>query len=275
MKFDKLKCGITGHTGILGRELLKKNNNLEFIKFKGDITKKKHIKKWLQNNPIDIIIHLAAIVPKKIVDKKFNYANKVNYIGTKLLVDEIIKYKKIKWLFYSSTSHVYKFSKNKISETSVIKPSSKYGLTKLKGEKYIKKKLNKKISFCIGRIFSFTSINQIKDYIVPNIMSKVKLKKKKIFFKNTNHLRDFLCVSDICKAIKILIDKKSTGIYNIGSGNKVLISDIIKLIFAKYNKKYFIKNTLKQTCLVANNSKIKRLNWRPTKNIEAIVKELF
>ena len=275
MKFDKLKCGITGHTGILGRELLKKNNNLEFIKFKGDITKKKHIKKWLKNNPIDIIIHLAAIVPTKIVNKKFNYANKVNYIGTKLLVDEIIKYKKIKWLFYSSTSHVYKFSKNKISETSVIKPSSKYGLTKLKGEKYIKKKLNKKISFCIGRIFSFTSINQIKDYIVPNIMSKVKLKKKKIFFKNTNHLRDFLCISDICKAIKILTDKKSTGVYNIGSGNKVLISDIIKLIFTKYKKKYFIKNTLKQTCLVANNSKIKRLNWRPTKNIEAIVKELF
>ena len=275
MKFDKLKCGITGHTGILGRELLKKNNNLEFIKFKGDITKKKHIKEWLKNNSIDIIVHLAAVVPTNIVEKKISYANKVNYTGTKFLTDEIIKYKKIKWLFYSSTSHVYKFSKNKISETSVIKPSSKYGLTKLKGEKYIKKKLNKKISFCIGRIFSFTSINQIKDYIVPNIMSKVKLKKKKIFFKNTNHLRDFLCISDICKAIKILTDKKSTGVYNIGSGNKVLISDIIKLIFTKYKKKYFIKNTLKQTCLVANNSKIKRLNWRPTKNIEAIVKELF
>ena len=275
MKFDKLKCGITGHTGILGREFLKKNNDLKFIKFKGDITKKKDIKKWLQNNPIDIIIHLAAIVPTNLVKKRFNYANKVNYIGTKLLIDEVIKYKKIRWLFYSSTSHVYKFSRNKISETSIIKPSSKYGLTKLKGENYIKKKLNKKISFCIGRIFSFTSVNQIKDYVVPSILSKAKSKRKQIFFKNTNHLRDFLCVSDVCKAIKILIDRKSTGIYNIGSGNKVLISDIIKLIFAKYNKKYFIKNTLKQTCLVANNSKIKRLNWRPTKNIEAIVKELF
>ena len=88
-------------------------------------------------------------------------------------------------------------------------------------------------------------------------------------------MRDFLCVSDICEAIQILLNKKSTGIYNIGSGNKVLISNIIKIIFNKYKKKYFIKNTLKQTCLVANNSKIKRLNWRPTKNIEAIVKELF
>ena len=97
----------------------------------------------------------------------------------------------------------------------------------------------------------------------------------KIFFKNTNHLRDFLCVSDICRAIKILINKKSTGTYNIGSGNKVLISDIIKLIFKKYKKEYLIKNTSKQTCLVANNSKIKKLNWQPTKDIKEIVKELF
>jgi nucleoside-diphosphate-sugar epimerase len=275
MKFDKLKCGITGHTGILGKELLKRNNKIKFVKFNGDITKKKDIKKWLQNNPIDIIIHLAAIVPTNVVKRKFNYANKVNYIGTKLLVDEIIKYKNIKWLFYSSTSHVYNFSKNRISEDGIIKPISKYGLTKLKGENYIKKKLNKKISFCIGRIFSFTSVNQIKDYVIPGIMSKVKSKKNKIFFKNTNHLRDFLCVSDICKAIKILINKKSTGTYNIGSGNKVLISDIIKLIFKKYKKEYLIKNTSKQTCLVANNSKIKKLNWQPTKDIKEIVKELF
>ncbi len=239
------------------------------------LQKKKDIKKWLQNNPIDIIIHLAAIVPTNVVKRKFNYANKVNYIGTKLLVDEIIKYKNIKWLFYSSTSHVYNFSKNRISEDGIIKPISKYGLTKLKGENYIKKKLNKKISFCIGRIFSFTSVNQIKDYVIPGIMSKVKSKKNKIFFKNTNHLRDFLCVSDICRAIKILINKKSTGTYNIGSGNKVLISDIIKLIFKKYKKEYLIKNTSKQTCLVANNSKIKKLNWQPTKDIKEIVKELF
>ena len=76
-------------------------------------------------------------------------------------------------------------------------------------------------------------------------------------------------------AVAYGLDKKSTGIYNIGSGNRILISDIIKLIFAKYKKKYLIKNTSKQTCLVSDNTKIKRLNWQPTKKIGAIVKELF
>ena len=275
MKFSELKFGITGHTGVLGREFIKKNKNLNFIKFKGDITKKNDVKKWLQKNPIDIVVHLAAVVPTNIVKKKINYAKKVNYTGTKLLVDEAVKYKKIKWFFYSSTSHVYKFSKNKISENSTIKPTSKYGLTKLKGEKYIQKKLNKKIPFCIGRIFSFTSIHQKKPFVIPSIVDKAKLKKKLTIFNNTNHLRDFLCVSDVCEAIKILIDKKSTGIYNIGSGNKTLISDIVKLIFYKYKKNYLINNTSKQTCLVSNNSKIKKLNWKPTKNIKSIVIDLF
>ena len=275
MKFSELKFGITGHTGVLGREFIKKNKNLNFIKFKGDITKKNDVKKWFQKNPIDIVVHLAAVVPTNIVKKKINYAKKVNYTGTKLLVDEAVKYKKIKWFFYSSTSHVYKYSKNKISENSTIKPISKYGLTKLKGEKYIQKKLNRKIPFCIGRIFSFTSVHQKKPFVIPSIVDKAKLKKKLTLFNNTNHLRDFLCVSDVCEAIKILIDKKSTGIYNIGSGNKTLISDIIKLIFSKYKKNYLINNNSKQTCLVSNNSKIKKLNWKPTKNIKSIVMDLF
>jgi nucleoside-diphosphate-sugar epimerase len=275
MKFSKLSCGITGHTGVLGKELIKKKNNLKFIKFKGDITKKKDIKNWLQNNSIDIVIHLAAVVPTNIVKKRFNYANKVNYTGTKLLIDEIINYKKIKWFFYSSTSHVYKFSKKKISENNPTKPSTKYGLTKLRGENYIQKKLSKKIPFCIGRIFSFTGVNQKKNYVIPSIINKAKLNKKIIYFNNTNHIRDFLSIDDVCRAIRILINKRSTGIYNIGSGKKILISDIIKLVFTKYKKKYLIKNTSKQTCLVSDISKIKKLNWYPKKNIESILKELL
>ena len=275
MKFNKIKCGITGHTGVLGSELIRKNKKIRFIKFKGDISNKKNIQNWFRNNKFDIIIHLAAIVPTKIVKKNYKLANKINYLGTKLLVDEILKKQEIQWFFYSSTSHVYKFSKNKISENGVLKPISKYGLTKLRGENYIIKKLKKKVPYCIGRIFSFTNNKQSKDYIIPAIFNKAKSKKKEIIFKDTNHFRDFLCVKDICSAILILKKNKANGIYNIGSGKKVLLSNIVKIILDKYKKKYIIKNKNIQTSLVSNNSKIKKLNWKPTKNIQSIIKELF
>tara|TARA_B100001175_G_C18927909_1_gene365485 strand:+ start:293 stop:511 length:219 start_codon:yes stop_codon:yes gene_type:complete len=72
-----------------------------------------------------------------------------------------------------------------------------------------------------------------------------------------------------------LAKKNATGIYNIGSGKKILISDIVKIVFKKYKKNYYIKNSNKQTCLVSNNSKIKKLNWKPSQNIQSIIKELF
>tara|TARA_B100001996_G_scaffold178783_1_gene136486 strand:- start:2813 stop:3637 length:825 start_codon:yes stop_codon:yes gene_type:complete len=274
MKFKKINCGITGHTGVLGSELIKEN--LNFIRFKGDITKKKDLKNWLKNKNIDIIFHLAAVVPTNIVKKRFQYANKVNYLGTKFLVDEIIKSKiKIKWFFFSSTSHVYAFSKKKINEKFKTYPTSKYGLTKLRAELYLKKKLKKnKIPFCIGRIFSFTHKNQSKEFVIPNLISKA-LSKKKILFNNTNHYRDFLSVRDICRAIKILFKNRATGIYNIGSGKKTSISHLINIIFSKYKKKYSIKNNSLTSCLISDNKKIKKFNWRPKDNIHSIIKELF
>ena len=72
-----------------------------------------------------------------------------------------------------------------------------------------------------------------------------------------------------------MFKKKASGIYNIGSGKKVLISDIIKIVFNKYNKIYKIHENNKATCLVADNSKIKKLKWKPKNNINSIINELI
>ena len=127
-----LRCGITGYKGNLGKTFLKLNKNFRYIKFKGDIGKKKDINFWLKNNEFDILIHFAAIVPTNLVNKNYKKAIKVNFYGTKYLIDEIIKQKKnIKWFFFSSSSHVYKMKRNKINEACSTIPSSKYGKTKL------------------------------------------------------------------------------------------------------------------------------------------------
>ena len=40
----KIKCGITGHTGSIGKQILKEGSSFQFKFFKGDITKKKRCK---------------------------------------------------------------------------------------------------------------------------------------------------------------------------------------------------------------------------------------
>jgi nucleoside-diphosphate-sugar epimerase len=266
--------GVTGHTGVLGKALIqkfKKQKNIKIYKFFGDIRKIKDVQFWLKNKKFDAIFHLAATVPTAKVERFYRDALKVNYLGTKILVDEIVKRASTDWFFFSSSSHVYGFSNKRIKENSKLKPISKYGLTKLKAEKYIEKKLFK-INFCIGRIFSFTHYSQNELFFVPSLYKKFTAQNK-IELANINHIRDFLILSDILSAIFMLYKNKSTGIFNIASGKATRLVEIPKF-FSKVFKKNFIikKNNKKETKHVGNIKKILKLGWKPKKSINDILR---
>jgi nucleoside-diphosphate-sugar epimerase len=268
---SKINCGITGHKGVLGSEFLK-IAPFKFIKFKGDITNKKLVNKWVKSNKFDLIIHFAAIVPTNKVNNNYERSLNVNFNGTKNLIDSIVQNQiNLSWFFFSSTSHVYPFSKKRVSEKFFPKPSSKYGYTKLKAENYIKRNLGKNnINYCIGRIFSFTHSKQSLEFLVPSIRNKISKIDKIIELKNLNHYRDFLSVKDISKAICFLWNKKFCGIINIGSGKKVYLKNIAKLLNKKNKKLIFIDNNQK-TNLIANISKIKGIGWKPHDTISKII----
>jgi len=261
--------GITGSTSVLGSALKETLKNFKLVNFTGDICKKKDINSWLTKNNLNAIIHLAAIVPIEKVNKNKYKAKKINFNGTKNLVDCVKKtFKNSKiWFFYASTSHIYKFSKKKINEKIKPSPLSFYGKTKLMSENYIKKN-EKNINYCIGRIFSFTSIRQKKSFLVPNLVKKLKDRRKKLSFNNLNHYRDFLTLGDIGDAIKKLLINRATGTYNICSGKKINLIKIAKSLNYK-NKELIIKKKHKQTTLVGEKNKLKKLK-RKVSNINYI-----
>ena len=78
-----LKFGLTGSTGSLGKNFILKNKNIIFFRYKGDIRNKKKFSYWIKKNKFDALLHLAAIVPIKVVNKNKKKAYNVNYIGTK------------------------------------------------------------------------------------------------------------------------------------------------------------------------------------------------
>ena len=254
----KLLCCLTGDTGSLGRIIKTKNKNFKFSFYKHDIRNRKKVFEWIKKNNPDLLIHLAAIVPIKVVEKNRKYALEVNYYGTKNIVDAILKLK-IKWFFFASTSHVYSSNLKKISEKNVTKPISFYGSTKLKAEKYISNNLKKSgIKYCIGRIFSTANSNQKKNYLVPDLIYRIKNSKNKLILNNLNHYRDFISMQTIKKIIFVLHKKNFSGIINIGSGKKIYLENIARYILKKYKKKgYFIKNKT-QTIYCANNKKLKK-----------------
>jgi nucleoside-diphosphate-sugar epimerase len=253
------KIGITGHSGSLGREIIKLNFDFSYSFFKGDIRNKNKISKWIKNGNFDAIIHLAAIVPILKVNNNIKKAYEVNYVATKYITDEVKK-NKIKWFFFASTSHVYPSQKKKIGEKNKTDPISYYGRTKLLAEKYIIKELKNSDSlFCIGRIFSTANQNQKKNYLVPDLNKKIKESKRKITLYNLNHYRDFISMKNISKIIIYFYKKKIKGIINIASGKKIYLKDIALCISNFYKKDIIFKDNIKPTYLIANVDKLKKI----------------
>lgn len=269
--------GITGYSGVLGKQLLKKLSkyrSLKIIMFKGNILEKKKVRNWVLKNKFDIIIHLAAVV----AIKKFNlsniYSSNVNFLGTKNIIDSLNLTKKKTFIFFSSTSHVYKKSYKKINEKSKLKPINLYGLSKLKAENYIisNSKINN-YDYCIGRIFSFTSKNQSDDFFIPAIFKKFRKCKNPIKFDFENEFRDFIYIGDIIKIILKLIFLRKKGIFNICSGVKISTQEIVKKISFYTKKKFFLRKNSKQKVigLFGSNLKIKKFYKIKLKNIDYII----
>ncbi len=254
----KIKCGLTGFNGNIGKCLVK-NKSINFSFFRGDVRKLNDLKKWINKNKFDHLVHLAAIVPIKEVNKNKDKAYKVNTIGTENIVKAILQTEnQIKWFFFASTSHVYSSSKSKIKENFKIKPISYYGLTKFLAEKKLIKLKRKNIKVCVGRIFSTANNNQRRNYLVPDLKYKIKMYNF-LNLENLNHYRDFISIKDISKIITFFIRKKFAGVVNICSGKKIKLSRIANIIATRYKKKIFIKQNKKSTCLVGDNQLLKKI----------------
>jgi ADP-L-glycero-D-manno-heptose 6-epimerase len=60
-------------------------------------------------------------------------------------------------------------------------------------------------------------------------------KKIKLFENSENYLRDFVFVGDVCEVHKQLLENKTSGIYNVGTGTATSFKSVAESIAKKYN----------------------------------------
>ena len=167
----------TGH-----RKLI--NKKAKF--FKLDIHNKNNVKKIIEKYHIDSIIHLAANLIIGEGQKKPKKYYKNNVLGTKKLLDASRK-TNVKNFIFSSTAAIYKEGQYKVSESSIKKPKSVYGKTKIKAEKIITSFAKKNnINYGILRYFNIAGsspsgkiglINKKSDHLFKNFSIEVMKKK--------------------------------------------------------------------------------------------------
>ena len=88
--------------------------------------------------------------------------------------------------------------------------------------------------------------------------------QKNVYIENSSSVRDFLTVEEICNAITKLAKKNKRGIYNICSSNGVEIIKIVNFLNRFKRKKIKIISNKKNDFLVGDNSKIKKVGFKPS-----------
>jgi len=256
--------GITGYKGILGKSIinyLKKYEKSDYSisLYKNNILDFEKLGKWIDK--IDIILHLAAVTSIHEVNKNKKYAEQVNHLSVKFIVKKIKHISSNKKLIFISSSHVYSSSNKKISENSLVNPSTYYGKLKYKSEKEIQRNLS---NFIIIRLFSYYSPKQSKQFLIPALINKIKnIEGRKLKIKNYNNIRDISTIDYVTQQITSLIFKKFNGIVNCGSGNGISLESLAKKIaYVKFNKNIELDKRFKlkkPSKIICNNYKLLKI----------------
>ena len=274
MSKKKKNFVVTGGTGFIGSSicklLIKKKYNLKifdnnsrgslkkfkgiqkkFTFVKGDIRDKKKVNKAFKG--ADAVVHLAYVNGTKYFYKQ---PVKILDIAVKgiLNVLECCIENNIKELYLASSSEVYQ-TPNKIptDEKEMLKipniynPRYSYGggkiLTELMGVNYGKKYFKKLIIFRPHNVYGPDMGNE---HVIPEFLSRFKkLKGHKFKIQGSGkEIRTFIYIDDFVNAFDLLLKKgRHLQIYNIGTTEKLTISNLAKNIGNLLNKKIQIQKS--------------------------------
>ena len=222
---------------------------LRFIK--GDIRDKNKVLKSLKK--IDAVIHLAYINGTKFFYEKPDIILDVAIKGLVNIFDGCIKYK-IKELYLASSSEVYQTptkiptdEHESLKVPNIYNPRYSYGggkiLTELMGVNFGKKFFKKLIIFRPHNVYGPDMGNE---HVIPEFINRFKKNKGRMFKiqGSGNETRSFIYIDDFVKAFECILKRgKHLNIYNIGTNEKVTITQLAKKLSKIFKKQILIKRT--------------------------------
>lgn len=252
--------------------------NLDYVQL--DITNSKHVTAVFDKQQFDIIIHLAGILSKDESQSVHESALNVNFKSTSILL-EMARQQKLRFLF-TSTAMVYGNHSGPFTEEMDRDPGNFYALTKSLSEElilYFKKNFD--VPSTIFRPVILYGPGQVGNFFVPTLINALSMSEE---FEMTagEQKRDFVYITDFIDAIKLTIEKEVTGIFNIGSGDGMLIKEVAKIV----EQKLGVKDKLQLGALPYRDNEIwdyslsseklrRETGWRPTVNMEQGIDLIF
>lgn len=217
-------------------------NNERIRLIKGDIRDENLLNELMSD--IHTVVHFAA---ESHVDRSIKDPNNfvsTNVLGTANLLKFALKYSVSKFL-HISTDEVYgSIKEGSWTEKSLLEPNSPYSSSKASSDllaiSYWKTfGLPVLVSRCSNNFGSNQHIEKLVPLTITNLLDNETIP----VYGNGLNIRDWIHVTDHCKAINSILENGKPGeIYNIGGGAEKTNLEMVKVILATLNKtENFIK----------------------------------
>ena len=256
------KIAIFGSNGFLANNLsfyLKKTkNNFYLVGNKNadlicDYSKINNIVKLINKNKFDYIINCIGYTNIDNVNKENDLCFYLNVSITQNIVEAIKLSNTKPYLIHFSTDHLY--NRKGLSKENEVEFINYYSTSKFYSE-YFANSINSTILRCnfFGNSKHKTK-KSFSDWIINNLKNNNKINSfKDIYFNPIS----FITLS---KILEIILKKKITGIYNLGSNNGFSKNKFIKKIcsYKKLNNK-LINSTYSKSFFTINRPKDMRMN---------------
>ena len=202
-----MKVLFIGGSGSLALELEKLYNEILIPTNELDLTNKKSVEKFFDNNDFDCIIHNSALLNIRICEEQKNEAIKINVTSTKNLIDMIeIKKPHIQFI-HISTPCIFDGKSGMYVESSIPYPVNFYGLTRLLGENIVE------------RLPQYTIIR-------TNYVSKKRWPYPKAF---TDRFGTYLFPNGVAQGIYDVQKENVSGIIHVVGDKKISLYELAKI----------------------------------------------
>lgn len=275
------KVLIIGASGLLGRSLVEffvsnnfqvgalsrncDNQNDKFNNYSVDVLDYEHLEFVVAQ--YDIVVNCIGQITNPIHE-----CVSLNTKGVKNIIDAVKK--NGNYLIHLSTVSVYG-SSSTVTEESPVNPESVYGSLKYFAEYQISQNLT---NYAVLRISNLYGKGQVKG-ILGYILRSFRNNEKALFFNNDGSLkRYYLHIDDLSSIVKLIIDKRVKGIYNVIGSDLLTIKQLValceKALDYCFDVQYEIKRPIENIDKVDNSKLKKQVDCFLQHNIEKYLQEL-
>ena len=253
-------------------------NHSRFTMAEGNIRDADFVDTLFATYKPDIVVHFAA---ETHVDRSITGPQvflETNVIGTGVLLDACLRYG-IQRFHHVSTDEVYGTlplqGGSPFTEQSPLTPTSPYAASKASSDLLVLSYYKTYgLPVTISRCSNNYGTHQYPEKLIPLMIQKALHGESLPVYGDGANIRDWVHVSDHCKAIDFILQKGTVGeVYNVGAGEEIPNIKLVKLILDILGKPYelitHVPDRLGHDLRYAiDSSKLETLGWKSEYTME-------